>query len=124
MKKIYFFAVSILLASAIFAFAASKEALVGTWKITYPGGDQVTIVFRDNGTIRAEIPSEHFTVEGKYKVKGDLVYVMDSTCGIGYWSKYKSRFISNDSVYSEAIEDSCMGRKGTIDKQTLVRVKN
>ncbi|HZZ75267.1 MAG TPA: hypothetical protein VFE04_05035 [Puia sp.] len=124
MKKINFLAISIFLFSVIFGFVASKETLVGTWKITYPSGDQVTIVFRDNGTIRAEIPSEHFTVEGKYKVKGDMVYVMDSTCGTGYWSKYKSRFISNDSVYSEAIEDSCMGRKSTIDKQTLVRVKN
>jgi hypothetical protein len=103
---------------------ASKETLVGTWKINYPGGNQVTIIFRDNGTVRAEIPSEHFTVEGKYKMKGDIVYVSDSTCGTGYWGKYKQTFFSNDSCYAEAIEDSCMGRKSTIDKQTLVRVKN
>jgi hypothetical protein len=101
-----------------------KETLVGTWKINYPNGSQVTIIFRNNGTIRAEIPSEHFTVEGKYKVKGDILYVTDSTCGTGYWGKYKSKFFSNDSVFSESIEDSCMGRKNTVDKQTLVRVKN
>lgn len=124
MKKIYFFPIAIILALAIFAFMPSKETLVGTWKINYPNGNQVTIIFRDNGTIRAEIPAEHFTVEGKYKVKGDMVFVMDSTCGTGYWSKYKSKFLSNDSVYSEVVEDSCTGRRKTVDKQTMVRVRN
>jgi hypothetical protein len=124
MKKIYFFALAILVVSTIFAFGSIKDTLVGTWRITYPNGNKVTIIFRSNGTIRAEIPSEHFTVEGKYKVKGDVVYVMDSTCGTGYWSKYKSKFFSSDSVYSESIEDSCTGRRSTMDKQTLIRVKN
>ena len=124
MKKLYFLLISILLVTSIFAFVISKETLVGLWKINYPSGAQVTITFRDNGTIRAEIPSEHFTVEGKYKVKDDIVYVMDSTCGTGYWGKYKSKFFSKDSVYSESIEDSCSGRRNTMDKQTLVRVKN
>lgn len=124
MKKLYFLLISILLLTSIFAFVVSKETLVGIWKINYPSGAQVTIIFRDNGTIRAEIPAEHFTVEGKYKVKGDILYVTDSTCGTGYWGKYKSKFFSNDSVYSESIEDSCTGRKNTVDKQTLVRVKD
>lgn len=124
MKKLYFLLIAVLLVTSFFAFVESKQTLVGIWKINYPSGSQVTIIFRDNGTIRAEIPSEHFTVEGKYKVKDDLVYVMDSTCGTGYWSKYKSKFYSNDSVYAEVIEDSCTGRRNTMDKQTLVRVKN
>ena len=124
MKKILLFPVAILLVSVIFSFVTARETLVGTWKITYPGGSQVTIVFRNNGTIRAEIPSENFTVEGKYKVKDDIVYVMDSTCGTGYWGRYKSKFFSKDSVYSEAIEDSCSGRRNTMDKQSLVRVRN
>jgi hypothetical protein len=124
MKKIFLLPVAILLVSAIFAFVSFKQTLVGTWKITYPGGNQTTIIFRNNGTIRAEIPSEHFIVEGKYKVKGDFLYVTDSTCGTGYWGKYKSTFYSPDSVYSEMIEDSCSGRSGTVDKQTLIRVKN
>lgn len=123
MKKIYFLLFAGLLMTG-FAFVGLKESLVGTWKINYPSGSQVTIIFRNNGTIRAEIPSEHFTVEGKYKVKGDVLYVTDSTCGTGYWGKYKSKFFTNDSVYSESIEDSCMGRKMTVDKQTLIRVKN
>lgn len=123
MKKIYFILLTGLLMTG-FAFVGTKGSLVGTWKINYPSGSQVTIIFRDNGTIRAEIPSEHFTVEGKYKLKGDILYVTDSTCGTGYWGKYKSKFFTNDSVYSESIEDSCMGRKYTVDKQTLVRVKN
>ncbi|HLA60289.1 MAG TPA: hypothetical protein VK622_16060 [Puia sp.] len=123
MKKIYLFPACVVLLTML-AFATSKETLVGTWKITYPSGSQTTIIFRNNGTIRAEIPSEHFTVEGKYKVKGDILSVTDSTCGTGYWGTYKSKFFSNDSVYSEAIEDSCSGRRYTVDKQTLVRVKN
>jgi hypothetical protein len=124
MKKIYFLPIAILLVLTITAFLPTKETLVGTWKINYPSGSQVTIIFRNNGTIRAEIPSEHFTVEGKYKVKGDILYVSDSTCGTGYWGKYKSKFFSSDSVYSESIDDSCTGRRSTVDKQTLIRVKD
>jgi hypothetical protein len=124
MKKIYLFAAAFLLITTIFAFVAFKEAIVGTWKITYPGGSQTTIIFRNNGTVRAEIPSEHFTVEGKYKMKGDILYVTDSTCGSGYWGKYKSTFFTNDSAYAEVIEDSCSGRRNTVDKQTLIRAKN
>jgi hypothetical protein len=124
MKKIYLFAAAFLLVTTIFAFVAFKETIVGTWKITYPGGSQTTIIFRNNGTVRAEIPAEHFTVEGKYKMKGDILYVTDSTCGTGYWAKYKSTFFTNDSSYAEVIEDSCSGRRNTVDKQTLIRVKN
>jgi hypothetical protein len=124
MKKLFLFPIAILLVSIIYAFVAIKNTLVGTWRIKYPSGSQVTIIFRSNGTIRAEIPSENFTVEGKYKVKDDIVYVMDSTCGTGYWGRYKSKFFSKDSVYSEAIEDSCSGRRNTMDKQSLVRVRN
>ena len=123
MKKIYLFPASLIFL-VVLAFATFKETLVGTWKITYPSGSQTTIIFRNNGTVRAEIPSEHFTVEGKYKIKDDILYVMDSTCGTGYWGKYKSKFFSNDSVYAEVIEDSCSGRRYTVDKQTLVRMKN
>ena len=123
MKKIYLFTAFVVLITVL-AFVSIKERIIGTWKINYPSGSQVTIIFRNNGTVRAEIPSEHFTVEGKYKVKDDIVYIMDSTCGTGYWGKYKQTFFSNDSAYAEAIEDSCTGRKNTVDKQTLIRVKN
>jgi len=123
MKKIYLFTAFVVLITVL-AFVSIKERIIGTWKINYPSGSQVTIIFRNNGTVRAEIPSEHFTVEGKYKVKDDIVYIMDSTCGTGYWGKYKQTFFSNDSAYAEVIEDSCTGRKNTVDKQTLIRVKN
>ena len=123
MKKIYLFTASVVLITVL-AFVSIKEKIIGTWKITYPGGSQVTIIFRNNGTVRAEIPSEHFTVEGKYKIKDNIVSIMDSTCGTGYWGKYKQTFFSNDSAYAEVIEDSCTGRKNTVDKQTLIRVKN
>jgi hypothetical protein len=123
MKKIYLFSASVVLITVL-AFVSVKERIEGTWRIKYPGGSQVTIIFRNNGTVRAEIPSEHFTVEGKYRIKGDVLYVTDSTCGTGYWAKYKQTFFSNDSAYAEALEDSCTGRKNTVDKQTLIRVKN
>jgi hypothetical protein len=123
MKRISFLLLTGLLITVL-SFAPLKERIVGTWKITYPSGSQSTLTFRSNGTVMAEIPSEHFTVEGKYKVKGDIIYVTDTTCGTGYWGKYKSNFFSNDSVYAEMIEDSCTGRRYTVDKQTLIRVKD
>jgi hypothetical protein len=123
MKKIYLL-LSMLLFVSIFAFVSIGNSIVGNWKIVYPAGAQVSLEFRKNGTFRTEIPSEHFTIEGKYKMKGDIVYISDSSCGSGYWGKYKYTFFSNDSVYSAVIEDSCYGRKATADKATWIRVKN
>jgi hypothetical protein len=123
MKKIYLL-LSMLLFVTIFAFVRISNSIVGNWKIVYPAGTQVSLEFRKNGTFKTEIPSEHFIVEGKYKMKGDILYISDTSCGAGYWSKYKYTFFSNDSVYSAVIEDSCSGRKAAADKATWVRVKN
>lgn len=120
----YLFAVAFLLISTVFAFMAFKETIVGKWKITYSSGNVTTIIFRSNGTVRAEIPSEHFIVEGKYKMQGNILSVTDTSCGNDYWGKYKSTFFSNDSAYAEVIEDSCSGRRYTVDKQTLIRIKD
>jgi hypothetical protein len=124
MKKMYLFAVAFLLISTVFAFMAFKETIVGKWKITYSSGNVTTIIFRSNGTVRAEIPAEHFIVEGKYKMQDNILLVTDTSCGNGYWGKYKPTFFSNDSAYAEVIEDSCSGRRYTVDKQTLIRIKD
>ena len=108
---------------AIIAFIPPKKNLVGSWVIKWPSGTNVNIDFRGDGTVKAGIPAENFTVEGKYKYKGDIITLTDSTCGKNYWGKYKVTFLSDDSAYSVAVEDSCMGRKSAMDKATLVRVK-
>lgn len=123
MKRIYLL-LPLLLVATVFAFVNINHSILGSWKIIYPNGGQTSLEFRKNGTLRVEIPAEHFTVEGKYKMKGDIILITDSTCGTGYWSKYKYTFISSDSVYSVAIEDSCQGRKAAADKATWVRVKH
>ncbi|HMH32563.1 MAG TPA: hypothetical protein VK543_06005 [Puia sp.] len=122
MKKTILF-VAAFSALFIVAFIPVKRNIVGTWLITYKNGNTVKLDIRTDGTIKADIPAEHFTVIGNYKMKGDVFSVTDSTCGVNYWGKYKLRFFGDDSVYSEAIEDSCLGRKSTVDKMTLIRIK-
>ena len=123
MKKIYLL-LTLLLLVTIFSFVKISNSIVGNWKIVYPAGALVSLEFRKNGTFRTEIPSEHFTIEGKYKMKGDMLLISDTSCGTGYWGKYKYTFLGNDSLHSSAIEDSCSGRKATADNATWVRVKN
>ena len=111
--------------SALFivAFIPVKRNIIGTWLITYKSGSTVKLDIRMDGTIKVDIPAENFTVTGKYKMKGDVISFTDSTCGVNYWSRYKVTFLSDDSVYSEAIEDSCLPRKSSVDKVTLIRIK-
>jgi hypothetical protein len=123
MKRIYLLLL-VLMSISVFAFIKINNTIVGNWKIVYPAGAQVSLEFRKNGTFRTEIPSEHFTIEGKYKMKGDILSISDTSCGAGYWSKYKYTFFNNDSVYSAVIEDSCSGRKAAADKATWIRVSN
>lgn len=121
-KMILFIAPCILICS--FAFVPLKNIVVGKWKITYKSGMETFIEFRKNETFKTEIPSENFTIEGKYKIKNDMVYITDTSCGGNYWGKYKVTVISNDSVYTEVLEDSCTGRRVSADKTFLVRIKN
>ena len=123
MKKIYLLLL-MLIAVSVFAFVKINTTIVGNWKIVHPAGAPISLEFRKNGTFRTEIPSENFTIEGSYKMKGDMLLISDTSCGTGYWGKYKYTFFNNDSVYSAVIEDSCSGRKAAADKATWVRVKN
>jgi hypothetical protein len=122
MKKTIFF-VAAFSALLIVAFIPVKRNIIGTWLITYKSGSTVRLDIRTDGTIKVDIPAEHFTFIGNYKMKDDVISFTDSTCGVNYWSRYKIKFLSDDSVYSEAIEDSCLGRKTAVDKATLIRIK-
>ena len=114
---------AVALVIAAFAFIPPKKSMVGNWVIHYGNDQKITLDFSKNGTVKVAIPAEQFTVEGKYKLKGDILYLNDGTCGLNYWAKYKETFLNNDSVYSVAIEDSCMPRKSSMDKATLIKVK-
>ncbi len=107
----------------IMAFIPPKKNIVGSWVIKWPSGTIINIDLRKDGTFKTEIPSEKFTIEGKYKFKEDVMMITDTSCGKNYWGKYKVKFLSDDSVYSTVIEDSCSGRRSSADKATLVRVK-
>src|SRR5579862_794826 len=110
-------------AIAIIAFIPPEKNLVGSWIIKYGNDQKINLDFRKNGTIKVIIPSENFTVEGKFKLKDEILYLNDGTCGLDYWGKYKTTFFNNDSIYTVLIEDSCGPRKSAMDKATLVRMK-
>jgi hypothetical protein len=122
MKKI-FIALPLLFLVLILAFSAPQKSMVGKWVIHYGQGQNINLDFRKDGTVSVAIPAEQFTVTGKYKLKDDILYLSDSTCGSNYWGKYKESFITDDSVYSTMVEDSCMPRKSAVDKATFIRVK-
>lgn len=122
MKNTLFFLAACLLLSA-FVYKSSGKSIVGHWTINYPSGQQVLLDFRSNGTFETVIPAEHFTVGGQFKFEDDILSITDTSCGTGYWAKYKTTFFIDDSVYSAAIEDSCAGRKSAMDKATLIRVR-
>ncbi|HLY68825.1 MAG TPA: hypothetical protein VKR53_03795 [Puia sp.] len=110
-------------AIVIIAFIPPGKSIHGSWMIKYGNNQKINIDFRKNGTVKVVIPSENFTVEGKFKLKDDMLYLNDGTCGLDYWGKYKTTFFSNDSIYTVLTEDSCGPRKSAMDKATLVRVK-
>ncbi len=110
-------------AIAIIAFSPPKKNLIGSWIIKYGNNQKINLDFRNNGTVKVIIPSENFTVEGKFKLKDEMLYLNDGTCGLDYWGKYKTTFFNDDSLYTVMIEDSCGPRKSAMDKATLTRVK-
>jgi len=124
MRKFIVLSGAFALAAVIFSFASNDNSVVGHWTITdKKSGTKTIIDFRTNGTMKAAIPKEHFSVEGHYKLNANILSMVDSTCGKNYWGKYKVKFLSNDSFYTESIEDACMGRKSCMEKATLVKNK-
>jgi hypothetical protein len=107
----------------LIAFIPPTKTLVGSWVIHYGNDQKINLNFNNKGIIKVAIPAEQFTVEGKFKFKDGILYISDSTCGSAYWGKYKETFLSDDSLYSVMLEDSCIPRKSAMDKATLIRVK-
>ena len=119
MKKLLF-SLPLLL---IFAFIPAKRSIVGNWKSFYGNGITGKTSFHSDGTYEATFDGQAWKVGGTYKVDGDVQSITDSTCGFGYWAKYKATWYTDDSVRMTAVEDSCQGRKANADGMVMTRVK-
>ena len=122
MKKHLFLLLLCPLASAL-AFIPAKRSLVGHWRTLYGNGVKGNAVFREDGTFEATFQGSTWKVGGQYKLDGDMSTITDSTCGMGYWGKYRATWYSDDSLRMAAIEDSCTGRKENADGAVMVREK-
>ena len=107
----------------LFAFMPPKKRIVGHWTMSYGNGIKGKAVFRSDGTYEATFEGQQWKVGGQYKQEGDVSTITDSTCGFGYWGKYKSTWYTDDSLRMTAVEDSCTGRKANADGCVMVRVK-
>lgn len=104
------------------AFVARKS-FVGHWRVHYGNGDRGNVVFRSNGTAEATFDGTDWKVGGPYKEEGTTLTMADSTCGLGYWATYKATWYSDDSVQTTLVEDTCTGRKNSVNGAVLVRAK-
>jgi hypothetical protein len=107
----------------VLAFIPAKRSLVGHWHAFYGNGVKGNAVFRKDGTYEATFEGSAWKVGGQYKLEGNISTITDSTCGMGYWAKYKATWYSDDSLRMTAIEDSCTGRKANADGAVMVREK-
>ena len=115
---IFFFA----LGMVVLAFTAGPNPLTGKWIHKNSQGEVTEkIEFKSDGTFVAVIPSEQFTVGGKYKMDKHTMMVNDTSCNALYWGKYKVQFMGKDSVMTEAIEDTCQGRRMSADHTLFTR---
>jgi hypothetical protein len=105
------------------AFAVAGKSIVGHWKVAYGNGASGYVEFRKDGTDEATFTGQTWKVGGQYKVEGNKVSIADSSCGLTYWGSYKVTWLSDDSVRSVVIEDTCSGRKGSVDGSVMVRMK-
>lgn len=121
MKKLPVFVVFVVAAAIAIAAIPPAKSVVGHWKITYKDGNTLSLNARANGTFYVEIPSEHYVVGGKYKFTGNTLKISDTSCNAAYWGTYKLTFHGADSIWSEAVEDSCGPRRSSADKVFLVR---
>ena len=80
-------------------------------------------VFTSNGHVEGTFDGQTWKLGGPYKVEGNTVMIADSTCGFGYWGKYKVTWYSNDPAKAVLVEDSCSGRKMNVDGSVMVREK-
>lgn len=123
MKKNHFlvaFCALFVVGGVVFAFVARKT-FVGHWRVHYGNGDWGNVVFRTDGTAEATFDGTTWKVGGPYKQEGTTLTMADSTCGFGYWARYKATWYSDDSVRTTLIEDTCTGRKNSVAGAVLVR---
>ncbi|HVS95753.1 MAG TPA: hypothetical protein VHE54_04675 [Puia sp.] len=99
------------------------HSLIGHWNVAYGNGPKGHMVFRNNGTFEATFDGQQWKVGGQYKVVGNTAAFADSSCGLGYWGKYKMTWLSDDSVSATVVEDTCSGRRGNADGAVIVRAK-
>ena len=123
MKKSLFIFSTFTLSLIAISFSPSLSNIVGHWTITYKSGNTTTITFMKDGKFVSEIPAEHFTVGGRYKLDRDVLSISDTSCNEKYWGKYKISFYGKDSIYAVVIVDTCSGRRGAADKVFMVRNK-
>lgn len=121
MKKLPVFVVFFAAAAIAIAAIPPAKSVVGKWVITYSNGTVTNMTVRANGTFTAEMPAEHYVVGGKYKFKGDVLKISDTSCNAAYWGTYKLTFHGADSIWSEVIADSCGPRLSAADKKFLIR---
>ncbi|HVU94053.1 MAG TPA: hypothetical protein VHE34_02475 [Puia sp.] len=107
----------------LFSFVGARRSLVGHWKVAYGNKHTGEMVCHSNGHFEATFKGETWKVGGEYKSDGATVSISDSSCGFGYWAKYRTNWFSDDSVSFSVIEDSCSGRKSDGDGAVLVRMK-
>ncbi len=121
MKKILCLGLILLVLTV--AFAAPSNPMVGRWQHKFANGDVLLANFRPNGSFDAFVNGKAFA-NGKYAVKQDVFTISDGQCDLNYTGSYALRFFSGtDSVHFAVIQDTCRGRRLSIDAYTLGRVK-
>ena len=124
MKKHFnFLLAGVVIAAFAFTFIPARKSVVGHWRAAYGDGTKGKVVFRTDGTYEATFDGQTWKVGGQYKMDADISTVTDSTCGFGYWAKYKAAWYTDDSLRMTVIEDSCAGRRADADNSVMVRVK-
>jgi hypothetical protein len=113
----------ILLALSV-AFTAPTNPLLGRWQLKFSNGDVLLANFRPDGSFDGFVNGKAFA-NGKYAVKQDVFIISDGQCNLNYFGSYTLRFSSGtDSVHFTVVQDTCRGRRRTIDGYTLGRVKS
>ena|ERR1700761_6559114 len=107
----------------ILAFVPMKKGLVGNWKCAYGNNITGTAQFRSNGTYEATFDRSEWKIGGSFKENGNMVQITDTSCGSGYWAKYKMTWYTDDSAKITMVEDSCKGRVANADGAVFVRMK-
>ena len=120
-KNVLFFALCA--AFAVTTAFVAGNTIVGHWSVSYGDGSHGYAVFNKDGSCEATFTGQSWKVGGSYKEKSNTLSITDSICGFKYWASYKTTWYSDDSMQVVVIEDTCSGRKRSIDGSVLVRMK-